>query len=235
MTSMIIFNFYYIYIFTNIQRLNLILKQPLNKYKLIMNNIIYTLISKENQNIIFDYTEYSGNFPILSIHLLKRLKINKKGYFHTKKYSFYYFSHNNLFLLCLCLESFPKEDAYLYLEELLYELYNKFTMSELEKEKTRSIIFEEIFNPVIKKINQKYNIRNHENSNVHTVNIRDYNEEIVDFQLDTELIVNCMNEKDNNKDDFVVERSNGKFSLFCMISIVLIIFVIILVTVLMVN
>ena len=73
-------------------------------------------------------------------------------------------------------------------------------------------------------------MRNHENSNVHTVNIRDYNEEIVDFQLDTELIVNCMNEKDNNKDDFVVERSNGKFSLFCMISIVLIIFVIILVS-----
>lgn len=44
-------------------------------------SIIYTLISKGDDKILCDYTEYSGNFEQISRSLLKKVEKNHKATF----------------------------------------------------------------------------------------------------------------------------------------------------------
>lgn len=52
--------------------------------------------------------------------------------------------------MCLCDGEFPKDTAFIFLEEISDLLFEKFTSSEIKKEKAFSKVFGDIFNPILK-------------------------------------------------------------------------------------
>lgn len=52
--------------------------------------------------------------------------------------------------MCLCDSEFPKDTAFIFLEEVSDQLFDKFTASEIKKEKAYSKVFADILNPIIK-------------------------------------------------------------------------------------
>ena len=52
--------------------------------------------------------------------------------------------------MCLCDGEFPKDTAFIFLEEISDLLFEKFTSAEIKKEKAFSKVFGDIFNPILK-------------------------------------------------------------------------------------
>ena len=52
--------------------------------------------------------------------------------------------------MCLCESDFPKETAFVFLEDLSEKFFNKFTPNDVEREKAYSKFFSETFNPILK-------------------------------------------------------------------------------------
>ena len=87
-------------------------------------SIIYALISKEHEKVLCEFTEYHGNFQVITRNVIKKLKSpslthNKAVIIYDDMYLFYYINSSttmNLTYLCMCENTFPYQTAFEYLE-----------------------------------------------------------------------------------------------------------------------
>ena len=64
-------------------------------------SIYYVLVSKRNDMILADYTEYSGNFQQITIDLMKHIEENSKKTFELSDYLFHYINDEGITVLCM--------------------------------------------------------------------------------------------------------------------------------------
>ena len=86
-------------------------------------SIIYALISKEHEKVLCEFTEYHGNFQVITRNVIKKIKSaslhNKAVIVYDDMYVFYFISSTasvNLTYLCMCENTFPHQSAFEFLE-----------------------------------------------------------------------------------------------------------------------
>lgn len=68
--------------------------------------------------------------------------------------------------MCLCEENYPKETAFVFLEDLEEKFLDKFSSSDIEREKPFSRLFSETFSPTMKDRMVYYNRNPEANDNL---------------------------------------------------------------------
>lgn len=82
-------------------------------------SIIYALISKDYEKVLCEFTEYHGNFQVITRNIIKKLKPHTKAIIPYDDSYFFYFttsSEMNLTYLCMCENTFPFENAFEFLD-----------------------------------------------------------------------------------------------------------------------
>jgi len=96
-------------------------------------SIVYTLICKNNDKVLCEYTEFQGNFEQISRNLLKKVQKDKRATFsYADEYYFHYVNSNGLTYMCMCDNKLSQETAFAYLEELKTLFHDTFTPREIE-------------------------------------------------------------------------------------------------------
>jgi len=123
-----------------------------------VKEIIFALVAKEKNQVLCEFTEHRGNFETIAQGILQKVKENSRATIvFENEYFFYYLNKEGITGLCLCDQYFPKDSAFIFLEELIDALLQKFTKSEIQKERAYSKVFSDIFSPIIKEKISKYN------------------------------------------------------------------------------
>jgi hypothetical protein len=79
-------------------------------------SILYTLVAKDMDVIICDYSEYEGNFEQISINLLKKTETESRATFvYGSEYFFHYLNISGLTYMVMCDSRISKETAFTYL------------------------------------------------------------------------------------------------------------------------
>ena len=93
-------------------------------------SIIYTLIAKEHEKVLCEFTEYHGNFQVITRNLIKKLKEQSKAVVvYDDMYLFYFISSStaNLTYLCMCENTFPYQSAFEFLEGVRDDFEHTYT------------------------------------------------------------------------------------------------------------
>ena len=80
-------------------------------------SILYALISKDQDVVLTEYTEYSGNFQQITRALLRKVHLNTKYTIDYDKYKYHYINEDNITYLCMT-EMFPDDLAFAFLDDL---------------------------------------------------------------------------------------------------------------------
>ena len=80
-------------------------------------SILYSLISKDKDVVLTEYTEYSGNFQQITRALLRKVHQNTKYTIDYDKYKYHYINEDNITYLCMT-EMFPDDLAFAFLDDL---------------------------------------------------------------------------------------------------------------------
>lgn len=123
-----------------------------------VKEIVYSVIAKEKNQVLCEFTEHRGNFETLAQNILVKVKEESRATISFEnEYIFYYLNTQGITAMCLCDNQYPKDSAFYFLEEIKSSLFDKFTKSEIEKEKAFSKTFGDIFNPILREKMEKYN------------------------------------------------------------------------------
>ena len=63
--------------------------------------IFYALVSKQNNIVLAEFTEYSGNFQQYTVQLMKRIESNSKRTFELEEYFFHYINEDGITVMCM--------------------------------------------------------------------------------------------------------------------------------------
>jgi hypothetical protein len=103
-------------------------------------SIVYTIIAKEKDIILCDYSEYEGNFQNISLNLLKKTQDEARATFsYNNEYYFHYFNTLGITYMCMADGNISKETAYTYLEDIKTSLYSTFPQKDIEKARAYSL------------------------------------------------------------------------------------------------
>ena len=81
---------------------------------------------------------------------MRKCKFFNVVFLYFFRYYFHYLNDEGISYMCLCESEYPKETAFVFLEDLKEKFFNKFTPSDVEREKAYSKFFSETFNPILK-------------------------------------------------------------------------------------
>ena len=96
-------------------------------------SFIYSLIARESNIVLADYTEYSGNFEqVARIVLQKGIKHNCKYIINYDKYKMHYINENNLTFLCIT-DQVSDDTAFAFLSEIKLELLKMYSFEQLQE------------------------------------------------------------------------------------------------------
>ena len=97
-------------------------------------SIIYTIISKDIDKILCEYTDYRGNFEQITRNLLKHtLSLTKHSIIYDESFIFYLITSSlsstslKVVYLCLAESTFPYEQAFTYLTEIKESFEQQYT------------------------------------------------------------------------------------------------------------
>jgi hypothetical protein len=95
-------------------------------------SIFYALISKNNDIVLCEYTEYSGNFQQITIMLLRKIKQNIKVTIEYDKYKYHYLNENGITFLCMT-ENYSDELSFSFLFDLKKIFFQKYNFENIKK------------------------------------------------------------------------------------------------------
>mmetsp|Transcript_77661 Transcript_77661/g.107401 ORF Transcript_77661/g.107401 Transcript_77661/m.107401 type:complete len:91 (+) Transcript_77661:22-294(+) len=78
-------------------------------------SIIYSLVAKDPEVVLSDYTSYEGNFQQICMQLLNKVEAYSKKTFETEEYFFHYINEDGLTCFCMTNKSFNKKVAFAFL------------------------------------------------------------------------------------------------------------------------
>ena len=92
-------------------------------------SIIYTIICRDHDKVLCEYTDYHGNFEQITRSLIKRTKsYAKASIVYDDNYLFHFITENNTTYLCMSEVNYPYESAFQFLSvirELFESTYAK--------------------------------------------------------------------------------------------------------------
>ena len=97
-------------------------------------SIIYTIIAKDNEKILCDYTEYHGTFEQYTQNLIKKINNNiPKATITFKDFLFHYISNDNLIYMCMAENNYPIDTAFEFLDVIKENFEKTFTKIEINQ------------------------------------------------------------------------------------------------------
>lgn len=105
-------------------------------------SIVYSLVCKDNDKVLCEYTEFQGNFEQISRNLLKKVQREARAtfsynneyiYYIISRFYFHYVNSNNLTYMCMCDNKIAQDTAFTYLEELKILFLDTFSKKEIEE------------------------------------------------------------------------------------------------------
>mgnify|MGYP001810051799 CR=1 FL=1 len=66
------------------------------------------------------------------------------------RHFFHYLNKGGITIMCLCQDDYPKETAFVFLEDTLSIFLSKFSSNDIEREGAYSKFFGETFNPILR-------------------------------------------------------------------------------------
>jgi len=94
-------------------------------------SIIYTIIAKDNEKILCDYTQYKGTFEQYTQNLIKKTNNIPKATITFNDYFFHYISNNNLIYMCMAEKNYPIDTAFEFLEVIKENFENTYTKNQI--------------------------------------------------------------------------------------------------------
>ena len=95
-------------------------------------SFIYSLISKNKDTVLCEYTEFAGNFQQISrVILQKGIKINSKYIINYDKYNIHYINENSITFLLLD-EEVNDNIAFSFLTDLKNEILKFYSFDDLK-------------------------------------------------------------------------------------------------------
>ena len=101
--------------------------------------IYYCLISKKNNVVLSEYTEYSGNFQQYTMQLMNRIEPDSKKTFELEEFLFHYINEDGLTVLCMTDKAIQKKVAFAFMVDVRKTLLSTYTHRELENAKAYSL------------------------------------------------------------------------------------------------
>jgi vesicle-associated membrane protein 7 len=97
-------------------------------------SIIYTIIAKDNEKILCDYTDYHGTFEQYTQNLIKKTNNNiPKATITFKDFLFHYISNDNLIYMCMAENNYPIDTAFEFLEVIKENFETTFTKIQINQ------------------------------------------------------------------------------------------------------
>ena len=96
-------------------------------------SIIYTIIVRDYENILCEYTEYHGTFEQYTQKLIKKTNNIPKATIIFKEYFFHYITNGNLLYMCMTENNYPIDTAFEYLDVIKDNFEITFTKSQIIK------------------------------------------------------------------------------------------------------
>ena len=94
-------------------------------------SIFYALISKNNDVVLCEHTEYSGNFQQITRMLLRKIKPNIKLTIEYDKYKYHYLNENGITYLCMS-ENYNDELSFSFLFDLKKIFLQKYNLNSIK-------------------------------------------------------------------------------------------------------
>jgi hypothetical protein len=97
-------------------------------------SIVYTLIAKNNNQVLCEYSDYSGNFELISRNLLKKVQKESRATFaYGEEFFFHYVNHYGITYMCMSDSKISQDTAFAFLEEVKTLFTDIFTPQQIEK------------------------------------------------------------------------------------------------------
>ena len=96
-------------------------------------SIIYTIIAKDNEKILCDYSQYHGTFEQYTQNLIKKTNNIPKATITFKDFLFHYISNDNLIYMCMAENNYPIDTAFEFLDVIKENFEKTFTKIEINQ------------------------------------------------------------------------------------------------------
>ena len=117
-------------------------------------SIFYSLIAKDLDIVLCEYSEYNGNFQQITRTLLRKVQKNSKFTIEYDYYKFHYIHQDNLTYLCMT-SNFPEDIAFGFLIDIQKKFLETFDYDKILS--ATSYGFSDIFEGELKKSMAYYN------------------------------------------------------------------------------
>jgi vesicle-associated membrane protein 7 len=115
--------------------------------------IIHVLISKNTDSVLFEYTEYQGNFATIARIFLQKIKPNTRQTIQYDLYQYHYINQDNITYLCIT-SNFPEETTFAFLMEVQRQFLEQNSYDDIMKEQS---YYFQYFQKNLKNIMDYYN------------------------------------------------------------------------------
>ena len=131
-------------------------------------SIIYTMICKDKDKILCEYTEYHGNFEQISRGLLKNVLSSYKATFsYDDTFYFHYLDYNRITIMSMTDNKFNSDISFSFLEDVKDTFFNIFSYQEIDSAISYSLNskFDNILKKKMDYYNKHFQIKNNNNNN----------------------------------------------------------------------
>ena len=101
--------------------------------------IYYALLSKKNNIILCEYTEFSGNFQQYTMQLMSRVEPDTKKTFELEEFLFHYINEDGLTVMCMTDKAIQKKIAFAFMHDVWKTCLNTYSPRELENARAYSL------------------------------------------------------------------------------------------------
>ena len=77
--------------------------------------IYYAIVSKKNNIVLSEFTDYSGNFQQYTMQLMSRIEPDSKKTFELEDFNFHYINEDGISVLCMTDKASQKKLAFAFL------------------------------------------------------------------------------------------------------------------------
>ena len=96
-------------------------------------SIIFTIVCRDYEKVLCEYTDYHGNFEQVTRSLIKKAKGSAKASIsYDDSYLFHFLTDDKLTYMCMCEMNYPVETAFEFLEVIKENFENQFTKEAIE-------------------------------------------------------------------------------------------------------
>ena len=96
-------------------------------------SLLYTIICKDHEKVLCEFTEYHGNFEQITRTLIKKSKnYAKASISYDDYYLFHFITENTITYLCMCEVTYPYESAFDFLNNIRENFERTYTTEAIE-------------------------------------------------------------------------------------------------------